>query len=365
MIKNIKRLVVSSEELLRLKANNETLSAEECRNFVQTWKREHKDLLVSQLGSKNQCLGFVHGMFFAPSFSKKTVPQLQQLFMVDACHLNFGKYTLFCCYGVTDNANMSPVAFGIIFGNENGASWSEFWKFVVALHPSMNFGEVTIITDQDKGQMNAIAEWLPEAGHFHCSHHRRGNIIKNHGDGGGKIKYSALWRMYNKLLGCRTIEQIQAAKDACFPFMNIRDVIYLNKLADTAQYLAARCDMHDDVYMYHRQASAGAEAMNAANFSIRQRTVVDLDNAMILLLNLCKRYNKQQTEAWTHDGMLTSHGNLEFEESFNDINHAQFRITVTERENVWVCLVKRIEERGPDRLVTIPKEPVHGSHFGR
>jgi hypothetical protein len=59
MIKNIKRLVVSSEELLRLKANNETLSAEECRNFVQTWKREHKDLLVSQLGSKNQCLGFV------------------------------------------------------------------------------------------------------------------------------------------------------------------------------------------------------------------------------------------------------------------------------------------------------------------
>jgi hypothetical protein len=224
---------------------------------------------------------------------------------------------------------------------------------------------VTIITDQDKGQMNAIAEWLPEAGHFHCSHHRRGNIIKNHGDGGGKIKYSALWRMYNKLLGCRTIEQIQAAKDACFPFMNIRDVIYLNKLADTAQYLAARCDMHDDVYMYHRQASAGAEAMNAANFSIRQRTVVDLDNAMILLLNLCKRYNKQQTEAWTHDGMLTPHGNLEFEESFNDINHAQFRITVTERENVWVCLVKRIEERGPDRLVTIPKEPVHGSHFGR
>jgi len=48
-IKNIERLVVS-EELLRLKANNETLSAEERRNFVQTWKREHEDLLVSQLG---------------------------------------------------------------------------------------------------------------------------------------------------------------------------------------------------------------------------------------------------------------------------------------------------------------------------
>ena len=93
--------------------------------------------------------------------------------------------------------------------------------------------------------------------------------------------------------------------------MNIRDVIYLNKLADTAQYLAARCDMRDDVYMYHRQASDGAEAMNVANFSIRQRTAVDLDNAMILLLDLeCKQYNKQQAEAWTRDGVLTPRGNL-------------------------------------------------------
>ena len=118
--------------------------------------------------------------------------------------------------------------------------------------------------------------------------------------------------------------------------------------------------------MYHRQATAGAEAMNVANFSIRQRTAVDLDNAMILLLDLeCKRFNKQQAEAWTRDGVLTPRGNLKFEESFNDINHAQFRITVTERENVWVCLVKRIEERGPYRVVAIPKEPVRGSHFGR
>ena len=73
---------------------------------------------------------------------------------------------LFCCYGVTANANMSPVAFGIVFGNENGESWSEFREFVKKLHPTMDIGDVTIITDQDKGQMNAIEEWMPEAGHF-------------------------------------------------------------------------------------------------------------------------------------------------------------------------------------------------------
>jgi len=62
---------------------------------------------------------------------------------------------------------------------------------------------------------------------------------------------------------------------------------------------------------------------------------------------------------------LTSRGNLEFDGSFNDLNHTQFRITVTEREDVWVCSVKRIDILGQEHAVTIPKEPVRGSHFGR
>ena len=106
--------------------------------------------------------------------------------------------------------------------------------------------------------------------------------------------------------------------------------------------------------------------MSAANFSIRQRTSVDLNNAMLLLIKLeCKSYRKQQVEAWNHDSVLTSRGNVEFDESFNDLNHTQFRITVTEREDVWVCSVKRIDLLGREHAVMIPKEPVRGSHFGR
>jgi len=151
---------------LRLKAKNETISMEERRSFVQDWMKVNKHLLVSQLGSKKQGLRFVHGTFFAPSFSTRTVPELQGLFMADACHLNFEKYTLFSCYGVTANANMFPVAFGIVFGNENGDSLGEFWVYVKKLHPLLDIGDVTIITDQDKGQMNAIADWFLQAGHF-------------------------------------------------------------------------------------------------------------------------------------------------------------------------------------------------------
>ena len=62
-----------------------------------------------------------------PSFVQKTVPHLKDMFMANASHQNFGKYTLFSRYGITANANMSPVAFATLFGNESGYAWKQFW----------------------------------------------------------------------------------------------------------------------------------------------------------------------------------------------------------------------------------------------
>jgi len=117
--------------------------------------------------------------------------------MADACHLNFGKYTLFSCYGITANCHVSPVGFAIVFGNENGTTWKEFWKFVKEVDPTMNLPNVTIVTDQDKGQKSATSEVMDQAGHFHCAHHRRGNIIEMCGVASGNHIYSALW-VYNR-----------------------------------------------------------------------------------------------------------------------------------------------------------------------
>ncbi len=151
-LRTVEQLVVG-EELLRLKnATNGTLDRDERHQFWSKWKSDNYALLVNQLGYKSQdSTRFLHGVFFTPSFTQKTVPELQTLFTADACHLNFGKYTMFTCYGITANANMSPVGFAIIFGNENGASWKEFWRFIVQTHPSINRANVTIVTDQDKG----------------------------------------------------------------------------------------------------------------------------------------------------------------------------------------------------------------------
>jgi hypothetical protein len=146
-IRNVEKIVIAEENLRRKEANIEALPPEECQSFVHAWKSKNVDVLLKQLGSKEDEVQFLDGVLFAPSFVVKTVPHLQQTFMADACHLNFGKYTLFSCYGVTANSNMSPVAFAILFGNENTANWSKFWEFVVRLHPTLDSEKNTVITD--------------------------------------------------------------------------------------------------------------------------------------------------------------------------------------------------------------------------
>ena len=49
--------------------------------------------------------------------------------------------------------------------------------------------------------------------------------------------------MYNKLMKCKNVEQLQYNKDKHFPNMSNKDINYLNSLDDESQYPAARCAM--------------------------------------------------------------------------------------------------------------------------
>jgi hypothetical protein len=234
-LKNVKRLVVG-EKLIRLKnETNGTLDREERRQFWNQWKMDNYALLINQLEFKTQQSRFFHGVFFTPSFTKTTVPKLQTLFMADACHLNFGKYTMFACYGVTANANMSPVGFAIIFGNENGASWKQFWEFIHKTHPTMNRPDVTIVTVQDKGSMGGISAVMKDCGHFFCSWHSKENIIKQCGGSSCRVPYSALW-VYNRLKECRSVDHFDKLCEKYIPRMNKKDLQYLNNVEDVSQY---------------------------------------------------------------------------------------------------------------------------------
>ena len=367
-LKNIELIVLSEEMLRRKHNNNSTMSKEERNTFIAQWKTEHRDMLIDQLGPKHVNVSFLHGIFFTPSFSQPTVPELQRMVMADACHLNFGKYTLYSCYGITANANMFPVGFAIIFGNENLLGWQSFWKFIVDIHPRLDMTDVTIVSDQDKGLFSAIAEVVPQAVNFHCSYHRSQNILKMCGGGKSGTKvYSALW-VFNRLLQCRTVQQITNVKDKYFPMMHNKDLQYLNSVPDQNQYPAARCAMTPGVYMYHRTSSAAVESMNAANREMRAKTAVDPLNACILLLKMeCKRFIKQRDLAWSGDAELTPRGKLEYDEVFANINAFDFTITVSEDEFGYVCTVRRNinSQTREGGTVTIVKEATRESFFGK
>ncbi len=106
-MQNLDKIIIADEVLHQKNAQMEGLKLEERKVFVQNWYKEHEDQIVPWLGSsadENQ-LQFLNGIFFAPSFVKQTVPQLQKVFMADACHLHFGKYTRRYCAFVS---NTSP-----------------------------------------------------------------------------------------------------------------------------------------------------------------------------------------------------------------------------------------------------------------
>jgi hypothetical protein len=160
IIKNLEKIIIADEVLRQKDTHLEDLAPNNRHAFVSNWMNENSKILLQQLGWNSDNVSFLDGVMFVPSFVQKTIPHLQKTYMADACHLNFGKYTLFSCYGITANSNMSPVGFAIIFGNENTSNQTKFWEYVLKLHPSMNSGYITIITDQDKGQKNAIARQL-------------------------------------------------------------------------------------------------------------------------------------------------------------------------------------------------------------
>jgi hypothetical protein len=151
---------------------------------------------------------FLRGILVAPSMSKHLVHHIQEVIQADGAHTSFGKYTLFSAYPSTANGNMINLAFGILFGNEDLRNWNHFWEFVVNVHPSINQPQATILTDQDKGSINAVRGCIPLAFNFHCSFHRKENIIKNCGCASGKNPKSALF-LYNLLCNCNNMDQLE------------------------------------------------------------------------------------------------------------------------------------------------------------
>ncbi len=251
---------VADNENRRLKKERKNIMKRDKR-AAGKWFTENKDFLDSQMGLAN-ATQFLSGILFTTLASIQTVPHLQRLIQADTAHMQFGKCKLFSAYGTAAEGSISPVAFAIMFGNENKESWGHFWHFAVKHHPLLNNALVTLITDQDKGLIHAIKEYVDSSHHFHCSWHRKGNIMKL--CSGGK-KVNSGWWYLNQLVNCNTVEEIEVLHNKHLAKIATKMLWYINNVPDTAQYPAARCAMSLNIYMYGWSESSGNELMNRAN----------------------------------------------------------------------------------------------------
>jgi hypothetical protein len=70
--------------------------------------------------------------------------------------------------------------------------------------------------------------------------------------------------------------------------------------------------------------------MNRANAVARQRTAVDVLNAMILVIKLeGYQFEYYKQKAWSCEEKLTNHGMELMEESFKDVNHREYQLDIT------------------------------------
>jgi hypothetical protein len=106
--------------------------------------------------------------------------------------------------------------------------------------------------------------------------------------------------------------------------------------------------------------------MNNANKEMRARTAVDLLNACILLTKLeVNRYYKMKTEVWGGSSILTPRGIKEYEATFTNLHPRHFSFHLKDIDDYMEVRVKRINVPGKrEEVVTLPKYPVNGSHFG-
>ncbi len=117
----------------------------------------------------------------------------------------------------------------IVFGNEDREGWVKFWEFAKRVHPRLNTPETIIITDQDKGSIEAMEEVLPHAVNFFCSFYQRKNIqtyVK-----GGKSKYSCLW-FYQLLLNSKNHVTIRKHRFEHSAHIDAKALHYLNLVND-------------------------------------------------------------------------------------------------------------------------------------
>ena len=110
--------VILEQKVNALKKENKYMTKVQKISFLEKWEEANREMLhdagldssCSEIEDKN----FLSGVFLSIAPAIDSVPLLQTVYQADAAHTNFGKYTLYSCYGISANCNAFSVAMAII-----------------------------------------------------------------------------------------------------------------------------------------------------------------------------------------------------------------------------------------------------------
>jgi len=185
---------------------------------------------------------------------------------------------------------------------------------------------------------------------------------------GGHKPLTAAW-LFDILLKCDTVAQIDEAKAKYSKMMDKKDIEYLESVPDDEQYPAARCAKTELCSMYGRTASSTVESMNKANERMRDRSCVDVGNAVLLLLKMeCDRFERMKHAAWSSTHHLTPRGEKLLNQVMEkyDETKIEYMVTVTpvETDCNYECILRAKDGSRESINMSIWMDTSYGQYHG-
>ena len=362
VLKELKRLTIA-DEVLKQKTKGVLMTAKSKKEFITSWSKKNASMLdaggLGAISVGDPTPHFCSGFFFSPKFTKEAMQYLQQTFQADACHVGFGKYSMYTIYGTSANSNTFLIAFGIQFGNETKEGWTAFLEFVKKCHPTANTPLRTFITDQAKGLIDSIAEVFNKAGQLLCYFHRVQNILKVVRGGSGP---NSCVGHYRKCIQATNMDQLLKFRTEAAQTLSDKALKYLFSIPDPIQFPCARVGDNPLVILYNRISSSSAEGMNNVNKPARDRSAVDPVNCTLLLCDMAiGQYKRNCDKAWNCKSLLTPNGEKLRDDIFAKVDYTNYVISVSTEKtvNVRISRIGNIE-----RVCYFLKEEIMGSVFG-
>ena len=226
-------------------------------------------------------------LFISPSFAKSCFENAKPVIGIDGAHTrNAIKQILLLATVKDGNNTIMVIAFGIV-AIESSESWRWFLSHLKQHIPSIDRDGVTIVSDRDKGIMDALPLVFPRCSFSWCCQHLAQNVQRKQGAGGvGSAKM--FWMIARSTTPEEYAERLLALKEA-----NVKAYNYV-LLLPKERY----CNALFPSPRFGNMTSNLVEAINGAFRNIRCRPIVHLIEGIWEWMAK-KRYDRSTMETTT------------------------------------------------------------------